>query len=118
MQKITPCLCSTGQAEEAAQFYTKIFKRSKDLSVSRYGEGAPSEGTALVVVLRIEGRPSRRSTAGRSNKSPPRSPSASTARIRRRVERLWDQLRDPVYPGSAGAGRPLRVSWQIVPGSG
>ena len=35
MQKITPFLWFDGKAEEAARFYTSIFKNSKLLSVSR-----------------------------------------------------------------------------------
>src|SRR6267143_248079 len=38
MQKITPFLWFDNNAEEAAQFYTSIFKNSKILNVSRYGD--------------------------------------------------------------------------------
>ena len=36
--KITPCLWFDDQAEEAARFYTGIFKNSKILKISRYSE--------------------------------------------------------------------------------
>lgn len=39
MQKITPFLWFDHQAEEAANFYTSIFKNSRILNISRYGEG-------------------------------------------------------------------------------
>jgi CubicO group peptidase (beta-lactamase class C family) len=53
-QKITPCLWLDGQAEEAARFYTLIFKNSRMGSLSRYGEEGQeihgqSEGAAMVV---------------------------------------------------------------------
>ncbi|MEO6430150.1 MAG: VOC family protein [Nitrosospira sp.] len=37
-QKITPCLWFDDQTEEAAEFYTGIFRNSRILNISRYGE--------------------------------------------------------------------------------
>ena len=61
MQKITPFLWFEDQAEEAASFYTSIFKDSKVLNVSRYDEagakasGRP-KGSAMVVAFQLEGQ--------------------------------------------------------------
>ena len=41
MPKITPFLWFDNQAEEAINFYCSIFKNSKILSTSRWGEGGP-----------------------------------------------------------------------------
>ena len=49
-QKIAPCLWFDDQAEEAAKFYVGIFKNSKIVQVTRYGEAG------------------RRSTAGRRDR--------------------------------------------------
>ena len=38
IQKIAPCLWFDDQAEEAARFYTGIFKNSKIGTVARYGK--------------------------------------------------------------------------------
>ena len=38
MQKITPCLWFDNQAEEAAKFYTSIFKNSKILTCPATGK--------------------------------------------------------------------------------
>ena len=38
MQKIAPFLWFDGKAEEAMNFYISIFKDSKIVSVTRYGE--------------------------------------------------------------------------------
>lgn len=57
-QKMTICLWFDKQAEEAANFYTSIFKNSSIGSISRYGKegfefhGMP-EGTALVVSFKL-----------------------------------------------------------------
>ena len=48
MQKITPFLWFDGKAEEAMNFYISIFKNSKILSVTRYGEAGPGpKGTVM-----------------------------------------------------------------------
>jgi predicted 3-demethylubiquinone-9 3-methyltransferase (glyoxalase superfamily) len=59
---ITPCLWFDGQAEEAALFYTSIFKDSKMGGISRYSkEGfeyhGQNEGTVLTVSFQINGQP-------------------------------------------------------------
>ena len=56
-QKITPFLWFDKQAEEAAQFYTSIFKNSKILHVSRYGDGGPGpKGSVMVVNFQLAGQ--------------------------------------------------------------
>jgi len=40
-QKITPFLWFDGKAEEAINLYTSIFKNSKIISISHWGEGSP-----------------------------------------------------------------------------
>lgn len=56
--QITPCLWFDNQAEEAALFYTTVFRNSKIDSISRYGkEGfefhGQQEGTLMVVSFQI-----------------------------------------------------------------
>src|SRR5919198_6598902 len=61
IQKITPCLWFDAQAEEAAKFYTAIFKNSRIVSMTRYGEagrevhGRPA-GTVMTVAFELEGQ--------------------------------------------------------------
>lgn len=61
MQKITPNLWFDGTAEEAARFYTSIFKNSKVGAISRYGhEGqeihGQEPGSVMTVEFEIEGQ--------------------------------------------------------------
>src|SRR5205807_8416945 len=57
IQKITPFLWFDHQAEEAAQFYTSIFKNSKVKGVSRYGEGTPGPaGSVMTVAFELDGQ--------------------------------------------------------------
>jgi predicted 3-demethylubiquinone-9 3-methyltransferase (glyoxalase superfamily) len=60
-QKIVPMLWFDDNAEEAANFYASIFKNSKIIEVSRYGEaGAKTAGrpvgSVMVVSFMIEGQ--------------------------------------------------------------
>ncbi len=55
--KITPFLWFDAQAEEAANFYVSIFKNSKIISVSRYGDAGPGpKGTAMTVAFQLDGQ--------------------------------------------------------------
>ena len=61
MQKITPCLWFDDQAEEAAAFYTSIFKHSKIGPITRYGEASAEtsgrpKGSVMTVTFEIEGQ--------------------------------------------------------------
>jgi len=57
MQKITPFLWFDNNAEEAMNFYTSIFKDSKEVKVSRYPEGAPAPaGSVMVAEFELEGQ--------------------------------------------------------------
>jgi predicted 3-demethylubiquinone-9 3-methyltransferase (glyoxalase superfamily) len=56
-QKITPFLWFDNNAEEAINYYTSIFRDSKILSISRYGEGAPfPKGTLLTGEFQLGGQ--------------------------------------------------------------
>jgi predicted 3-demethylubiquinone-9 3-methyltransferase (glyoxalase superfamily) len=62
LQRIAPCLWFDHQAEEAARYYTGIFKNSKIGRISRYGEvgrdihGRPP-GSVMTVEFELEGQP-------------------------------------------------------------
>jgi predicted 3-demethylubiquinone-9 3-methyltransferase (glyoxalase superfamily) len=56
MEKLATCLWFDGQAEEAAQFYTSIFRNSKIGDIAYYGDAGPGvKGTAMTVAFEIEG---------------------------------------------------------------
>jgi predicted 3-demethylubiquinone-9 3-methyltransferase (glyoxalase superfamily) len=57
MPRITPFLWFDGKAEEAARFYVSIFKNSKMMSVSRYGDAGPGpKGTVMTVSFQLDGQ--------------------------------------------------------------
>jgi len=57
MQKITPFLWFDGKAEEAMNFYISVFKNSKIVSVTRYGEAGPGpKGTVMTAAFELNGQ--------------------------------------------------------------
>lgn len=57
MQKITPFLWFDGHAEEAMNFYVSIFKNSRVMTVTRYGEAGPGpKGTVMSATFQLEGQ--------------------------------------------------------------
>lgn len=57
MQKIIPFLWFDGKAEEAVNFYTSIFKNSKILSITQYGEAA--QVRLLITLLSLQNKAAR-----------------------------------------------------------
>ena len=117
MQKITPFLWFDDKAEEAANFYTSIFKNSKILNIARYGEAGPGQkGTVMTVTFQLEGQEFMTLNGGPHYTFSPAISFFVNCATQAEVDELWEQL-------SAG-GREDKcawlqdkfgVSWQIVP---
>ena len=57
MPTIVPCLWFDTQAEQAATFYTSLFKNSKILQVTHYGPAGPGpNGSVMTVRFTIDGQ--------------------------------------------------------------
>lgn len=57
MPKISPFLWFDHQAEEAANFYVSVFKNSRVLSISRYGDAGPGlKGSVMTVCFELDGQ--------------------------------------------------------------
>jgi predicted 3-demethylubiquinone-9 3-methyltransferase (glyoxalase superfamily) len=56
MPKISPFLWFDTQAEEAANFYVRVFPGSKIVNVARYGEAGPGpKGSVMTVTFQLDG---------------------------------------------------------------
>jgi predicted 3-demethylubiquinone-9 3-methyltransferase (glyoxalase superfamily) len=60
-QRITPCLWFADQAEEAARFYTGIFKNSRVTAITRYGTAGfeahhRPAGSVMTVAFELDGQ--------------------------------------------------------------
>lgn len=118
MYDITPCLWFDTQAEEAATYYTSIFKNSEILEVSRYGEGAPMPaGTALVATFTIDGTMFKALNGGPAFHFTEAISFYANASTQEEIDRLWDALtRDGGEPSQCGWLKDkYGLSWQIVP---
>ena len=58
MQQITPFLWFDKEAEKAARFYVSVFKNSKILKITHYGEAGPGpKGAVMTVEFQLNGQP-------------------------------------------------------------
>jgi len=117
MQKITPFLWFDGKAEEAANFYTSIFKNSKVLNIARYGEAGPGpKGTVMTATFQIEGQQFTALNGGPHYTFSPAISFFVNCETQSEVDELWEKL--------GAGGREVQcgwlqdkfgVSWQIIP---
>jgi predicted 3-demethylubiquinone-9 3-methyltransferase (glyoxalase superfamily) len=57
MQTLSPCLWFDGKAEEAAKFYTSIFKNSRITQTTHHGDAGPGpKGSVLTVTFELGGQ--------------------------------------------------------------
>jgi len=122
-QKITPCLWFDDQAEEAATFYTSIFKNSKLGKISRYGEAGKEihrkkPGTALTVVFELDGQQYTALNGGPQFKFTEAISFQIDCQTQEEVDYFWDKLSAGGDPKSQQCGwlkDKFGVSWQVVP---
>jgi predicted 3-demethylubiquinone-9 3-methyltransferase (glyoxalase superfamily) len=117
MQTMMPCLWFDGQAEEAARFYVKVFRNSKLVSVTRYGEAGPGpKGTAMTVQFRINGQDMLGLNGGPQFTFTEAVSFIVYCRTQQEIDRLWTRLTDGGTPVQCGWLKDrFGLSWQIVP---
>src|SRR5258705_13854203 len=93
MQKITTFLWFDGQAEEAINFYISIFKNSKVINVSRYGEGGPGpKGSVMSATFQLEGQTFIALNGGPQYKFTPAISLFVNCETQEEVDDLWRKL--------------------------
>ncbi len=117
MQKITPFLWFNDQAEEAAKFYTKIFKNSKIKSIARYGDAGPGlNGSVMTASFEIDGQEFVALNGGPIFTFTPAISFVVNCRTQAEVDRFWEKLSEGGEKGQCGWLKDkFGVSWQIVP---
>jgi predicted 3-demethylubiquinone-9 3-methyltransferase (glyoxalase superfamily) len=121
MQSITPCLWFDSNAEEAAKFYTSIFKNSKIGKLSRYGKegyeihGKPA-GTVLTVEFKLDGQTFTALNGGPLFKFNEAISFQVGCKSQKEVDYYWEKLSKGGEKGQCGWLKDkYGVSWQIVP---
>ena len=118
MPRITPFLWFDTQAEEAAKFYTSIFKDSKINGVTRYSDAGPGpKGSVMTVEFELDGQPFTALNAGPQFKFTEAISFVVHCKSQKKVDEYWAKL-------TAGGGEESMcgwlkdkygLSWQIVP---
>jgi predicted 3-demethylubiquinone-9 3-methyltransferase (glyoxalase superfamily) len=117
MQKITPCLWFDTEGEEAANFYTSVFKNSKILEVSRYGEAGPQPaGTVMTVSFLLDGQEFVALNGGPDFTFTEAVSFQVNCETQEEVDEFWARLTEGGQPGPCGWLKDrYGLSWQIVP---
>src|SRR5215813_2100344 len=122
MQKITPFLWFDDQAEEAAKFYTSVFKDSKIGRVLRYDEKAAKAaggpvGSVLTIEFEIEGQKFVALNGGPQFKFNESISFVINCEAQEEVDYFWEKL--TADGGEESACGWLKdkfgVSWQVTP---
>lgn len=117
MPTITPFLWFNDNAEDAANFYASIFKNSKVMNVSRYGEGSPfPAGTAMIVNFQLDGRDYMALNGGPEFKFTEAFSLFVSVETQEEVDDLWQKLSAGGEEVQCGWLKDkFGLSWQIVP---
>ena len=118
MKGITPFLWYDTQAEEAANFYVSIFKNSKILEVSRYGDAGPGpKGTVMVVSFELDGQKFTALNAGPLFKFTEAISFVVSCESQEEVDYFWEKLTaDGGQESMCGWLKDkYGLSWQITP---
>ena len=122
-QKIAPCLWFDDQAEEAVNFYASIFKRSKIVSIARYGEagrefhGKPP-GTVMTVAFELDGQAFTSLNGGPMFKFNEAISLQINCDTQEEVDHYWEKLSEGGDKNAQQCGwlkDKYGVSWQVVP---
>lgn len=116
-QKITPFLWFNDNAEEAMNFYTSIFKESKIVSVSRYGDNMPMpKGTVMTGTFSIEGQDFMVLNGGPHFKFTEAISLFVNCYSQQEVDELWEKLSEGGQKSQCGWLKDkFGLSWQIIP---
>jgi predicted 3-demethylubiquinone-9 3-methyltransferase (glyoxalase superfamily) len=116
-QKITPNLWFDTEAEQAADFYTSVFKDSRIVFVARYPEGAPGRaGTVMTVDFELNGQRFVGINGGSQFKFDEAVSFAITCEDQDEIDYYWEQLSEGGSEGPCGWLKDkFGLSWQVVP---
>ena len=117
MQKITPFLWFDGKAEEAMNFYIAVFRNSKIVSKTRYGEEGPGpKGTVMAGTFELEGQQFIALNGGPQFTFSPAISFFVNCETQQEIDELWEKLSKGGEKQRCGWLKDkYGVSWQVVP---
>lgn len=122
-QKISPCLWFDDQGEEAARFYTSVFKNSRIKHTTRYGEagheihGRPA-GSVMTVVFDLDGQEITALNGGPHFKFNEAVSLQVFCESQEEVDYYWEKLSEGGDEKAQVCGwlkDKYGLSWQVVP---
>ncbi len=120
-QKITPCLWFDTQAEDAAKFYTSVFKNSSIKQISRYGIAGhevhgKAPGSVMTVEFEIEGQTFTALNGGPQFKFTEAVSFQVMCDTQAEIDEFWQNLSAGGQEGVCGWLKDqYGLSWQVVP---
>ena len=118
MQKITPFLWFDGKADEAINLYTSVFKNSKIINITHWGEGSPfPKGQVMTGTFELDGQRFYAFDAGPQFKFTEAISFFVKCETQEEIDHFWNKL-------TADGGQESRcgwlkdkfgLSWQIIP---
>ncbi len=117
MQKITPFLWFDNNAEEAMNFYLSVFKNSKVLSVSRYGEAGPGpKGSVMTAIFQLNGQEFIALNGGPHFKFTEAISFSLDCKTQEEVDEFWEKLSEGGEKSRCGWLKDkYGLSWQVNP---
>jgi len=121
MQTITPHLWFNNNADEAAKFYASIFKNSRIIDITHYGESAAKlsgrpKGTVMTVTFELEGQQFMTLNGGPVFNFSPAISFFVNCETQEEVDYMWEKLSEGGQKEQCGwLKNKFGVSWQIVP---
>ena len=122
-QRIAPCLWFADQAEEAAKFYTGIFRNSRILNTTRYGKAGfethqRPDGSVMTVEFELDGQKFTALNGGPLFTFNEAISLQVYCETQQEIDYYWDKLGAGGDPGAQQCGwlkDRYGVSWQVVP---
>ncbi|HEY5454939.1 MAG TPA: VOC family protein [Acidothermaceae bacterium] len=115
--KITASLWFDTDAEEAAHFYTSVFKNSRVIRVNRYTEAGPRPaGTVMTVEFELDGTRFVGINGGPQFKFDEAVSFQISCEDQGEIDYFWERLTDGGDEGPCGWLKDkFGLSWQVVP---
>jgi predicted 3-demethylubiquinone-9 3-methyltransferase (glyoxalase superfamily) len=122
-QPIVPCLWFDTQAEEAARFYTSVFKNSRIGTITRYSEAGHevhgrAAGTVMTVEFELNGQAFTALNGGPHFKFNEAVSFQIMCKDQEEVDYYWKKLSEGGDPNAQQCGwlkDRFGLSWQVVP---
>ena len=122
-QRIAPCLWFDNQAEEAARFYTGIFRNSRILAITRYGKAGFEQhhrpaGSVMTVEFELDGTRFTALNGGPVFTFNEASSFQVFCATQDEIDYYWNKLGaggDPKAQQCGWLKDRYGVSWQVVP---